>query len=120
VAKKILCVDDSSTIRMLVKKSLEPSGYEIAEAENGKDAQGKCGGDIALFIVDVNMPEMNGFEFVEWLKNSADYKDKPVVFLTTESSADKKDMGKNLGVKGWIVKPFEPPALLKIVDMLTG
>lgn len=120
MSKKILCVDDSSTIRMLVKKSLQPEGYEVLEAENGKDAMGKCADDIALYLVDVNMPEMNGFEFVEALKKTPAGKDKPVVFLTTESSAEKKDMGKNLGVKGWIVKPFEPPALLKIVNMLTG
>ncbi|MBN2050624.1 MAG: response regulator [Spirochaetales bacterium] len=105
---------------MLVKKSLEPAGYEIMEAENGKDALAKCSPEVSLFLVDINMPEMNGFEFVEELKKQAAYKDKPIVFLTTESSAEKKDMGKNLGVKGWIVKPFEPSALLKIADMLTG
>ena len=120
MSKKILCVDDSSTIRMLVKKSLEPAGYEIVEAENGKDALGKCSDAVDLYLVDVNMPEMDGFEFVRELQKTSYGKDKPIVFLTTESSAEKKEMGKNLGVKGWIVKPFEPPALLKIVDMLTG
>jgi two-component system chemotaxis response regulator CheY len=121
MAAKIMCVDDSSTIRMLVKKSLEPEGFEIVEAENGQEGLEKSkGADIGLFIVDVNMPVMNGFEFVEGLKKEAAHSSKPVVFLTTENSAEKKDMGKTLGVQGWIVKPFEPDSLVKIVKMLVG
>jgi two-component system, chemotaxis family, chemotaxis protein CheY len=121
MAAKIMCVDDSSTIRMLVKKSLEPAGYEVLEAENGKEGLDKSGsGGIGMFIVDVNMPVMNGFEFVGEIKKQGAHASTPIVFLTTESSAEKKEMGKNLGVQGWIVKPFEPEPLLKIVKMLLG
>jgi two-component system, chemotaxis family, chemotaxis protein CheY len=120
MAKKVMCVDDSSTIRMLVKKALDPEGYEIVEAENGQDGLDKLGADVSLFIVDVNMPVMDGFTFVKSIKDMDEHKAKPVVFLTTESSAQKKELGKELGVNGWIVKPFDPPSLVKVVKMLSG
>jgi two-component system chemotaxis response regulator CheY len=119
--KTVMCVDDSPTIRKLVRKALEPEGFTIMEAENGKAAlEGAVSGDIDFFLVDVNMPIMDGFEFVEELLKNAVYKETPVVFLTTESSADKKQRGKALGVRGWVVKPFEATALVKLVTMLTG
>ena len=117
--KTIMCVDDAKTIRMLVKKALEPEGYTIVEAENGAEGLEKCTSEsIDFFLVDVNMPVMDGFTFVEGLKKIDKYSSTPVVFLTTESSADKKEMGKKLGVNGWIVKPFEPASLIKVVKML--
>lgn len=119
MSAKIMCVDDSPTIRMLVKQNLVPEGYDIVEAENGQEGLKKLSPDINLFLVDVNMPVMNGFDFVKSLKSDGTYSAKPVVFLTTESSVDKKSVGKELGVNGWIVKPFEPESLLKIVSMLT-
>jgi len=119
MARKILCVDDSVTIRKLVKKALEPEGYEVVEAENGKVALEKCEQErMDMCIVDVNMPVMDGFQFVESLKAKESYSDIPVVFLTTESGAQKKETGKKLGVNGWIVKPFEAPSLLKVIKML--
>lgn len=119
MSNKILCVDDSVTIRKLVKKALEPEGYEIVEAENGQVALDKVAQDsISLCIVDVNMPVMDGFQFVEALKQKPECSGIPVVFLTTESAAQKKQAGKDLGVNGWIVKPFEAPSLVKIVKML--
>lgn len=118
MSAKIMCVDDSPTIRMLVKQNLSPEGFEIIEASNGQEGLDKLSSDITLFLVDVNMPVMNGFEFVKTMKADAAYSNKPVVFLTTESGADKKSMGKELGVNGWIVKPFEPESLKKIVGML--
>lgn len=119
MANKILCVDDSVTIRKLVKKALEPEGFEIIEAENGQVALEKCGQEeVSLCIVDVNMPVMDGFQFVESIKGKPEYSKIPVVFLTTESGAQKKEAGKELGVNGWIVKPFEAPSLVKVVKML--
>ena len=114
----IFCVDDSSTIRMLVKKAVTPEGYSVIEAQNGKEAL--LNNDIEkadLFLVDVNMPEMNGFEFVKNIKQNPKLSSKPVVFLTTESALEKKNEGKDLGAAGWIVKPFEPPALVKVLKM---
>lgn len=117
--KTVLCVDDAKTIRMLVKKALEPEGYTVVEAENGAEGLEKCQeADIDFFLVDVNMPVLDGFGFVEGLKKIDKYSNSPVVFLTTESSADKKDVGKKLGVNGWVVKPFEPASLIKVVNTL--
>jgi two-component system chemotaxis response regulator CheY len=121
MAKTILCIDDSPTIRMLVKKTLEPLGYVIVEADNGQaglDAAAKTAVDFVL--VDVNMPVMNGFDCVKGLKSRPGFGTTPVVFLTTESGDDKKAQGKQLGVNGWMVKPFEAEALVKIVRMLAG
>ena len=117
---KVLCIDDSLTIRMLVKKALSPEGYEVQEAENGQDALDNISTDISLIIVDVNMPIMSGYEFVEEIKKNSAYENTPIIFLTTESSEEKKLKGKRLGTNGWMVKPFEPSALIKVVKMLTG
>jgi len=104
---------------MLVKQNLGPQGFDIIEASNGQEGLDKLSSDIGLFLVDVNMPVMNGFDFVKSLKADSSYSSKPVVFLTTESGVEKKSVGKELGVNGWIVKPFEPESLVKIVTMLT-
>jgi len=119
VPKTILCVDDSKTIRVLVKKTLEPLGYAILEGENGLQ-----GVSLAqehkpdLIIMDVNMPEMDGLEAVRKIKEDANCSKIPVVFLTTESNPEKKEKGKSLGVSGWMIKPFEDEQLIKIVKML--
>jgi len=90
MSKKVMCVDDSNTIRMLVEKTLVPADFEVIGAENGQVALDTLSPDISVFHVDVNMPVMDGFEFIEKLKQKAEYKTKPVIFLTTESSAEKK------------------------------
>jgi two-component system chemotaxis response regulator CheY len=120
MGKRVLCIDDSPTICKLVHKALDPSGYEVDEAENGKAALEKADSGYDMFIVDVNMPVMDGFQFVEAIKSKAELANTPVVFLTTESSEAKRSRGKELGVNGWIVKPFEPESLAKVVSMLTG
>ncbi|TVQ17243.1 MAG: response regulator [Spirochaetaceae bacterium] len=120
MGKRVLCIDDSPTIRKLVHKALDSAGYQVDDAENGAQALEVASADHDLFIVDVNMPEMDGFEFVEAVKAKPNLAGKPVVFLTTESSDDKKARGKALGVNGWIVKPFEPESFAKVVAMLTG
>lgn len=121
MSKKVLCVDDSSTIRMLVKKALNPEGYTVLEAEDGQKALDKSKEEtVDLFIVDVNMPVMDGFTFVKEVKKMDAYQEAPIIFLTTESAAQKKEVGKELGVNGWFVKPFEAPSLLKVVNMLVG
>ena len=118
MSAKGMCVDDMPLRRRLGKQNLVLQGFEVIEAEHGQDGIDKLSADIALFLVDVNMPVMNGFDFVKSLKAKGDYSAKPVVFLTTESGVDKKSVGKELGVNGWIVKPFEPESLIKIVTML--
>lgn len=115
---RILCIDDSATIRMLLKKTLESEGFEVVEANDGREGLSKTQAhSIDLFIVDVNMPVMDGFEFVGKIKQT-DHANAPIIFLTTESTVEKKQLGKGLGISGWIVKPFDPPSLIKVVNML--
>ncbi len=121
MAKTVLCIDDSPTIRLLVKKTLEPLGYEVLEADNGQTGLTMASQrHVDFFLVDVNMPVMNGFECVKAIKALPAVAAVPVVFLTTESSEEKKTLGRQLGVTGWMVKPFEAEALVKIVRMLAG
>jgi two-component system chemotaxis response regulator CheY len=104
---------------MLVKRALEPEGYSIVEAENGRIALDVAASRaVDACIVDVNMPELDGFGFVEQVRQNQNYRDTPIIFLTTESSQEKKSRGAALGVKGWIVKPFDPPSLVKVMNIL--
>jgi two-component system chemotaxis response regulator CheY len=117
--KSILVVDDSSSLRTAVRIALTGEGYEVVEAEDGKVALSKLDGrKFHLVISDVNMPNMDGFTFVATMKQNPTYKYTPVVMLTTEAGDDKKERGKAAGAKAWIVKPFMPPQLLKVVSTL--
>ncbi|EHQ05787.1 MAG: response regulator [Leptonema illini] len=122
MAKRILIVDDSASIRQLVSISLKAAGYETETAENGKQALAKLStGKFNLIICDVNMPEMNGLEFLTAIKNDPQYEEArfiPVIMLTTESSEDMKMKGQMQGAKAWIVKPFAPELMLKAVSKL--
>jgi len=119
MAKTILIVDDSSAIRVSVRMALTAKGYEVVEADDGKTALTKLDGrKYHLVISDVNMPHMDGFTFVQHMKANAAYKYTPVVMLTTEASPEKKEQGKAVGAKAWIVKPFVPDQLVAVVAKL--
>jgi len=120
--KQILVIDDSPTIRTSVEFALKKLGYVIKQAENGKkglqaatEIRGK-GEDIAMVIVDVNMPEMDGITFVTEFRK--DDKFTPVLVLTTESEDGKIKEGKSAGATGWMIKPFKPNDLLAVVEKL--
>ncbi len=119
MAKTILIVDDSSSLRMAVRIALTSAGYEVIEAEDGKAALAKLDGrKLHLVISDVNMPNLDGYGFVQAMKQMPAYKYTPVVMLTTEDSTEKKERGRDAGAKAWIVKPFQPPQLLTVVSKL--
>lgn len=120
MGKRILCVDDSATIRKLVVKALEPEGIEVLQADNGRSALDQEMASCDLFLVDVNMPVMDGFSFVETIRARPEFAKKPVVFLTTESSESKKDRARSLNANGWILKPFKPQDLKQIVAAFTN
>ena len=119
MAKRILLVDDSTSVRQVVGIALRRAGYETVEASNGKEALALLdAGKLNLIISDVNMPVMNGIEFVKAVKQHPTSKFTPVVMLTTEGQAEKKEQGRAAGAKAWIVKPFSPEQLLDVVSKL--
>ena len=119
MAKTIMVVDDSASLRQVVSIALKGAGYETIEACDGKDALSKLTGQkIHLIISDVNMPNMDGITFVTEAKKKAEYKFTPVIMLTTEAGEAKMNEGKLAGVKAWVVKPFQPAQMLTAVSKL--
>ncbi|GGY75774.1 response regulator [Pseudoduganella plicata] len=119
MAKTIMVVDDSLSIRQVVGIALKQAGYDVIEGVDGVDALKKLTGQkVNLIISDVNMPNMDGITFVKELKTRAAYKFTPVLMLTTESQEDKKAQGQAAGARAWMVKPFKPDSLLAAVQKL--
>jgi two-component system chemotaxis response regulator CheY len=119
MAKTILIVDDSNSLRTVVKMALTGVGYSVLEAADGKAALDLLDGrPINMVVSDLNMPVMNGIEFVKAVKTLPAYKFMPIMMLTTDSQESKKDEGKAAGVRAWMVKPFSPSQLVKAVDKL--
>ncbi|WP_079436336.1 response regulator [Zoogloea sp. LCSB751] len=119
MAKTILVVDDSASLRQVVSIALKGAGYDVVEACDGKDALGKLDGrKVHLVISDVNMPNMDGITFVKEMKKLPSYKFTPVVMLTTENQEAKKAEGQAAGAKAWMVKPFAPAQMLNAVSKL--
>ena len=114
--KKVLIVDDSVSMRQMVSFTLREGGFDVIEAEHGQDALDKLqGAAVDLVITDLNMPVMDGITLIQNLRQQAAMKTKPILMLTTEGLASKKEAGKAAGATGWIVKPFDPETLLQTV-----
>ncbi len=112
----ILAVDDSLTMRQLVKMTLSRAGYDVVEAEDGAKGLDKASAQpFDIVLSDVNMPVMGGMDLVRNLRKLPSYKFTPIVLITTESQLEKKQEGKAAGATGWITKPFEPEQLLAVV-----
>jgi two-component system, chemotaxis family, chemotaxis protein CheY len=119
MAKTILIVDDSASIRQVVSIALKGAGYDVIEGCDGRDALSKLTGQkVHLMISDVNMPNMDGITFVKEVKKLPDYKFTPIIMLTTESQENKKQEGQAAGAKAWVVKPFQPAQMLTAVSKL--
>lgn len=119
MAKTIMVVDDSASLRQVVSIALKGAGYEVVEGCDGKDALNKMTGQkIHLIISDVNMPNMDGITFVKEVKKHPAYKFTPIIMLTTESQEGKKQEGQAAGAKAWVVKPFKPDQMLQAVSKL--
>ncbi|WP_106804042.1 response regulator [Pseudomonas sp. S5D5] len=121
MAKTILIVDDSQSMRQLVKMTLTGAGHQVLEACDGRDALTKLTGQkINLIISDVNMPNLDGIGLVKAVKARNEYRFTPIIMLTTESEQSKKAEGQAAGARAWIVKPFQPQNLLAAVEKLMG
>ena len=119
MAKKVMVVDDSPSLREVVGIALRTAGYEVSEAENGQDALAKLGqGRVNLVICDVNMPVMDGIEFLKQVKKRPEYRFLPILMLTTESRESRKEEGQLAGARAWVVKPFRPEQILNAVSRL--
>lgn len=116
MAKRIMTVDDSASVRQMVSFTLKNAGYDVLEASDGKDALGKLSGPVDMVITDLNMPNMDGITLIRNLRANPACKFIPIIMLTTESQAGKKQEGKEAGATGWIVKPFKPEQLLAVVQ----
>jgi len=118
---KVLSIDDSASIRALVKDTLEEAGFEVETAVDGADGLEKAeSARFDVLLVDVNMPKLNGIELVEKVRRLPDYKFTPVLMLTTEVDAEKKKKAKAAGATGWLVKPFDPPKLIATVQKVAS
>lgn len=122
MAKKILLVDDSRTVRQQVGITLTEAGYATVEAENGQQAISVLAAnpDLAMIIADVNMPVMNGIDMVQRIKDDNLAPSVPIIMLTTEGQAELIDRAKKAGAKGWIIKPFKAELLVNAVKKLAG
>jgi two-component system chemotaxis response regulator CheY len=122
VAKRILVVDDSETVRRQVKAVLVPGGFEVLEACDGIEGTDAINGmaDLTAVICDVNMPRMDGLDMLESIKSNPRHAALPVVMLTTEGQSELVQRAKRAGAKGWIVKPFKPELLLAAIRKLTS
>ncbi len=117
----ILAVDDSASMRQMVSFTLKGAGYDVIEAADGVEALNIARDkSVNLVITDVNMPNMDGITLIRELRNLPAYKFTPLLMLTTESGAEKKQQGKAAGATGWIVKPFNPDQLLGTIKKVLG
>lgn len=119
MAKTIMVVDDSASMRRVVGIALKGAGYDVLEGCDGQDALSKLTGQkVHMIISDVNMPVMDGIAFLQAVKKLPAYKFTPIIMLTTESAEAKKREGQASGARAWVVKPFQPQQLLDAVQRL--
>ena len=116
MTKTILTVDDSRTMRDMLMLALKDAGYRVVQAEDGVHGLEVLQSDRPdIVITDINMPRMDGFGFIEGMRADPNHKATPVLVLTTESDAAKKQRAREAGATGWIVKPFDPAKLVDAV-----
>lgn len=123
MAKTILAVDDSTSIRQMVAFTLKSAGYTVIEAADGVEGLAKAKANahlINLVLTDQNMPNMDGLTLIKTLRGLSEFAATPILMLTTESSDAMKSQGKAAGATGWLVKPFDPHKLLEVVKKVIG
>lgn len=120
MAKTIFIVDDSATMVMSVKANLEMNGFKVGTAADGQQAYDKlkAGFKPDLIITDINMPNMGGLELIKQVRALPGFRFTPILTLTTESQAAKRDEGKKMGATGWLVKPIAGPDLIKVIKQV--
>jgi two-component system, chemotaxis family, chemotaxis protein CheY len=121
MAKTVLAIDDSPSIRQMVSFTLKSSGYDVVEAVDGMDGLDKAKAkSVSLVLTDQNMPRMDGLTLIKTLRGLPQYKTTPILVLTTEASDTMKTQGRAAGATGWLVKPFDPQKLVDVVRKVIG
>ncbi|ACT50058.1 MULTISPECIES: response regulator [Methylovorus] len=121
MAKTILAVDDSGSLRQMVAFSLTAAGYQVVQAVDGQDGLNKARDQVVdLVLTDQNMPNMDGLTLIKSLRGMSSYQKVPILMLTTESSDEMKAKGRAAGANGWLVKPFDPKRLIDVVQKVIG
>ena len=120
MSKVILTVDDSASVRQMIRFTLSDAGYTVFEASDGKDALAKLTSPVHLIITDLNMPNLDGIGLIKAVRANGGHKGVPIVMLTTESQEARKQEGKAAGATAWMVKPFSPQQLLAVVKRIVG
>ena len=117
MAKVILAVDDSASIRQMVSFTLKSAGYEVLDAVDGQDGLEKANAHaVDLILTDQNMPRLDGISLTRKLREAPQFKTIPILILTTESSDQMKQAGRAAGATGWLVKPFDPNKLIEVIQ----
>jgi len=112
----ILAVDDSASMRQMVSFTLKSAGFDVVEAVDGEDAFEKASQrDFDLVLTDQNMPRLDGIGLTKRLRETDNFKNTPILILTTESSDQMKQAGRSAGATGWLVKPFNPAKLIEVI-----
>ena len=120
MGKVILTVDDSASVRQMVRFTLSEAGYTVLEAADGKDALSKLTDRVNLVITDLNMPNLDGIGLIRTVRSNPALKGLPIIMLTTESQESHKQQGRAAGATGWIVKPFTRQQMLAVVKRVIG
>ncbi len=119
MGKRVMAVDDSATVRKVLQATLVAAGYEVVEAVDGADALNKLSGaPVDMLVTDLNMPNVDGINLIQEVRQKPGNRFMPIIMLTSESQPEKKSAGKAAGASGWITKPFNPEQLLAVVRMV--
>lgn len=119
MAKRVMTVDDSATVRKVLQITLTEAGYDVVEAIDGADALKKLSQEsVDMLVTDLNMPNIDGLGLIQQVRQQPGNRFMPIIMLTTESQPEKKSAGKVAGASGWITKPFRPEQLLAVVRMV--
>ncbi|MEO0464735.1 MAG: response regulator [Pseudomonadota bacterium] len=119
-AIRVLTVDDSASMRALLRSALTQRGFNVEQCEDGQEAlDWLTSHEVDVIITDINMPRLDGFGLIEKLRGSAMHADRPILVLSTESSDEKKQRARSAGATGWIVKPFDAEKLTTALRRVT-
>ncbi len=117
MAKRILTIDDSKTIRDMLMLTLADAGFDVLQAVDGQDGLNVLDREqVDVVITDINMPKMDGYEVIRQMRSNSAHKSTPILVLTTESETDKKKLARDAGATGWMVKPFDPDRLIATIN----